>query len=128
MGSEEEASTDGLVTEVSTESAPREVAAIAPQPTGSQQNSEVWDQGQRSHGADVATTHSPRPTRIEGGRAERPSEVAEGLSVRTEARLLEPGWVLESQLEEEEADVAGEHMPTRHWFWEMLEEAGYDVW
>ena len=36
--------------------------------------------------------------------------------------------ILVGQLEEEEADVAGVHVYIRHWFWEMLEEAGYDVW
>ena len=128
LESEEEASNGGLVTEVSTETAPREVAVIASQPTGSQPTSEVWDQGQRSHDADVPSTHSPRPPRIEEGRAELLPEVAEGLEVRTEAGLPEQDRVLADQLREEEADVAGEHVPSRHWFWEMLEEAGYDVW
>ena len=36
--------------------------------------------------------------------------------------------VLVDRLKEEEADVAREHVSEPHWFWEMLEEAGYDVW
>ena len=29
---------------------------------------------------------------------------------------------------EDEADVAGDQTTEPHWFWELLEQAGYDVW
>ena len=36
--------------------------------------------------------------------------------------------VLVSRLREEEADVARHNPIEPHWFWELLAEAGYDVW
>ena len=33
-----------------------------------------------------------------------------------------------NRLREEEVDLAGHNTVEPHWFWELLEEVGYDVW
>lgn len=118
-----------LVTRISTDPAQKEVAVITPQPTGSQPSSGVQaNNGQRPNDAGVAFVYPLNPPRIERGGTELPSEAAVGLEVTAGPSLPSQERVLVDQLEEEEADVAGEHVSGHHWFWEMLEEADYDVW
>ena len=40
----------------------------------------------------------------------------------------QPERSLADQLQEEEVDVACYNLADPQWFWEMLAEAGYDVW
>lgn len=128
LAADEDARHCGLVTEANTTSAPREVTAIAPHPTGSQPTFDVRVQEQRPPAADVASGYSLSPPRIERGRTEPFPETAEGLEVTSETSLPLQEHVLVDQSEEEATHVAGEYVPSRHWFWELLEEAGYDVW
>ena len=76
----------------------------------------------------MASVDPLNPPKIGRGGTEPPSEATVGVEVTAEPNLLLQERVLVDQLEEEEVDVAGEHVSDHHWFWEMLEEAGYDVW
>ena len=98
------------------------------QPTVPQSGPEVPANGHPPHGANVAPTSAVTPTRIEGGVTE--SRTGDPVEVRVPIgpRLPLQELVSEDQLEGADVDVAGGHAPERHWFWELLEEAGYDVW
>ena len=56
-----------------------------------------------------------------------PTAVTE-VDTTSELGLPRQERVLVSRLREEEADVAGQNPVEPHWFWELLAEAGYDVW
>ena len=113
---------------MNTNPAMREVATIVPQPTGLQPSPGVQTNGQRPNDVGVASVDTLNPPRIERGGTEPQSEATVGVEATVGPSLPLQERVLVDQLEEEEAEVAGEHVSGHHWFWEMLEEVGYDVW
>ena len=106
----------------------REVAAVGSQPTGSQPGPGVPANGQQPHGADVAPKEILMPPRIEGGGTELRTVDPVEVGIPIGPRLPSQERVLVDQLEGAEVDVAGGQVSETHWFWELLEEAGYDVW
>ena len=105
-----------------------EATAVGSQPTGSQLGPGVPANGQQPHGADVAPTEALTPPRIEGGGTELRTVDPVEVRIPIGPRLPPQGLVSEDQLEGVEVDVAGGQVSETHWFWELLEEAGYDVW
>ena len=105
-----------------------EVAAVGSQPTGSQPGPGVPTTGQQPCGADVAPKEVLKPHRIEEGGTEL--RTVDPIEVGITIGPIPPSQerVLVDQLEEAEVHVAEEQVSEPHWFWELLEEAGYDVW
>ena len=117
-----------LVTEGTQTAAMLGAPSVCSQPTVSQPGPEVPANGHQPRGVDVAPTDALTPTRIERGVTEL--RTVEPIEVRVPIgpRLPPQEPVSEDQLEGAEVDVAGGQVPETHWFWELLEEAGYDVW
>lgn len=97
-----------------------ETAVVPGYPEGAPTTSGNIDKGCEVHQlarlqpAEVAVVGTSGPPRIrEGVTNQETVVVAE----------VDPDWT-----EEAEADVAGRATAKTHWFWELLEAAGYDVW
>ena len=123
----------GLQPEVGSVLNPREVVTPGSQPTVSLIAQGVPASRHPGKGSDVATEEEPSPPRTGGSRPKTiPARTAEATPVETETTgshivpLTEQ--VLVDRLGEEEADVAGNLAANPYWFWELLAEAGYDVW
>ena len=113
--------------ESSTERA--ETAAVLGEPSGCSQpivpqsGPGVLAKGQPPHGADMAPTSAVTPPRIEGDVTEsRPGGPVE------ERVHVGPGLPLQELISEDQLGSVDVDVAERHWFWELLEEAGYDVW
>ena len=77
---------------------------------------------------DVATGGTERPPNNEGVDTPLGLEGSSELAPTGEIGPTPQEGVLSDKLVEDEADVAGEQAVEPHWFWELLEQAGYDVW
>ena len=113
--------------EVATLTEPTGVTTLT-QPTGSVVTSRVPAIGQTTNAVDVAAEGTTVPPRTEGVTREPVQPVAIVTGVASETSRPQPERSLADQLQEEEADVAGYNLADPQWFWEMLAEAGYDVW
>ena len=106
----------------------REGVTLVMQPTCLQISPRARTSGQRPNDADVAHVDTLNPPRIERVGTELQHETTVEAEATLGSNPPPQENVLVGQLEEEEADVAGVHVYSRHWLWEMLEEARYDVW
>ena len=104
------------------------VVATLTQPIGSVANTRVPAIGRLANAVDVATEGTIVLPRTEGAAKETVQPVVTGTGILGEPNRPLPEQSLANQLQEEEADVAGYNVADPHWFWEMLAEAGYDVW
>ena len=78
--------------------------------------------------ADVARERAASPRRIEGVVPNQSQTAVNEEGTTGELELPSHEQILANRLREEEADVAGQDPAEPHWFWELLAEAGYDVW
>ena len=123
----------GLQPEVGSVSNPREVVTPRSQPTVSVIAQGVPASRHPGKGSDVATEEEPSPPGTGGSRPKTiPAGTAEATPVEAETTgshiVPSTEQVLVDRLGEEEADVAGSLTANPYWCWELLAEAGYDVW
>lgn len=78
--------------------------------------------------AEVAVGGTLGPTKIQGVVPNREPAVVAEVDPLIEPELPHQERVSTNWLGEGEADVAGGSTSEPHWFWELLEAAGYDVW
>ena len=78
--------------------------------------------------ANVVSVGAVSPRRITGVVTNLEPVVAIEVDTTGELGLPHQERVPINRLREEEVDVAGHNTVESHWFWELLEEAGYDVW
>ena len=82
----------------------------------------------RGNPTDVARERAVSPRRTpEVVTNLEPVPVAE-VSATGELERAQAKGLLANRLREENVDVAGSDPVEPHWFWELLAEAGYDVW
>ena len=117
-----------LVLEGNATSKVREVAAIVPQPTGLHESTRVPTIRRHANEVGVAAGEALGPPRNERVGVTLKLVGAAEVAATGEPSLPSHEGVLADRLIEEEADVAGETVSNPHWFWEILEQAGYDVW
>ena len=106
----------------------RELAYGASWPTGLQASVQVPASKVHTIEANVAAGEAVRPPRSEGVKATLEVVESTELAPTGETVPTPHEGVLTDRLVEEEADVAGDNVADPHWFWEVLEQAGYDVW
>ena len=107
---------------------PRELAYWVSRPTGLQSRVQSPYSHVHTIDANVATGGTVRPPSSEGVDATLELEELAKLAPTSETVPTPQEGVLPDMLQEEEADVAGEQATDPHWFWELLEQVGYDVW
>ena len=106
----------------------QEIAEVASQLTGLQDCVQVPTSKAHTIEVDVAAGVAVRPPRNEGVGATLDLVEATELAPTGETVLTPQERVLADRLVEEEAYMAGDNLADPHWFWEVLEQAGYDVW
>ena len=110
------------------------IAVVPGYPGGGPTTSGNIDEGCEVHQlarlqpVEVAVVGTPGPPRIRENVTNQETVVVAEVDPANSTGLPQEERVPTDWTEEAEVDVAGRATAEPHWFWELLEAAGYDVW